>query len=99
MKVSEVKRVQGRALEEPKGPLAKVRRILACRANPQGGADKASVTLCAALVESQRGNALVPIKNSSTALAACRPSRMAHTTRLWPRRMSPAAKTLSTLVL
>jgi hypothetical protein len=50
-------------------------------------------------LQAHRGSTLQPIRNSSTARAACRPSRMAHTTRLWPRRMSPAAKTLSTLVL
>lgn len=46
----------------------------------------------------QRGNVLAPIRNSSTARAACRPSRIAQTTRDWPRRMSPAAKTFSWLV-
>ena len=30
--------------------------------------------------------------------AHCRPSRIAHTTSDWPRRMSPAANTLGTLV-
>jgi len=48
--------------------------------------------------EGQRGRTLLPIRYSSTARAHCRPSRIAHTTRDWPRRMSPAAKTLSTLV-
>ena len=42
----------------------------------------------------QRGRSLNPIRNSSTARAACRPSRIAHTTSDWPRRMSPAANTL-----
>ena len=37
-----------------------------------------------------------PIRNSSTARAHCRPSRIAQTTSDWPRRMSPAAKTLGT---
>ena len=37
-----------------------------------------------------------PIRNSSTARAHCRPSRIAQTTSDWPRRMSPAANTLST---
>ena len=46
----------------------------------------------------QRGRSLSPIRNSSTARAAWRPSRIAHTTSDWPRRMSPAANTLSTLV-
>ena len=34
-----------------------------------------------------------PIRNSSTARAHWRPSRIAQTTSDWPRRMSPAAKT------
>src|SRR6185369_3834895 len=46
----------------------------------------------------QRGRSLVPIRNSSIARAACRPSRIAQTTSDWPRRMSPAANTFSTLV-
>ena len=46
----------------------------------------------------QRGKSEKPIKNSSAARAAWRPSRIAHTTRDWPRRMSPAANTLSTEV-
>src|SRR5699024_3719258 len=37
-----------------------------------------------------------PIRDSSTALAASRPSRIAHTTRDWPRLISPAAKTRGT---
>ena len=45
-----------------------------------------------------RGSVDAPIRNSSTARAHWRPSRMAHTTSDWPRRMSPAAKTLLTLV-
>ena len=40
-----------------------------------------------------------PIKNLSTACAARRPSRMAHTTSDWPRRISPAANTLGSAVL
>lgn len=55
-------------------------------------------TATAATPRHQRGNSLSPIKNSSTERAAWRPSRIAHTTRLWPRRMSPAANTLFTLV-
>ena len=39
-----------------------------------------------------------PIRKRSHSRAAPRPSLMAQTTRLWPRRMSPAAKTLGTLV-
>ena len=46
----------------------------------------------------QRGNVLEPIRYSSTARAAWRPSRIAQTTSDWPRRMSPAAKILSRLV-
>ena len=46
----------------------------------------------------QRGRAETPIRNSSTARAAWRPSRIAHTTSDWPRRMSPAVNTLSTEV-
>src|SRR5882762_5938099 len=38
-----------------------------------------------------RGRVLDPIRNSSTARAHCRPSRIAQTTSDWPRRMSPAA--------
>ncbi len=45
-----------------------------------------------------RGSVLLPIRNASTSRAACRPSRIAQTTSDWPRRMSPAANTLSTLV-
>ncbi len=37
-----------------------------------------------------RGRSVRPIRNLSMAWAAWRPSRIAHTTRLWPRRMSPA---------
>ncbi len=46
----------------------------------------------------QRGRSLAPIRNSSTARAAWRPSRIAHTTSDCPRRMSPAAKIFSRLV-
>jgi hypothetical protein len=45
-----------------------------------------------------RGNSEKPIRDSSTARAHWRPSRIAHTTSDWPRRMSPAAKTLGTEV-
>ena len=38
------------------------------------------------------------MRNSSIDRAACRPSAMAQTIRLWPRVMSPAVKTLATLV-
>jgi hypothetical protein len=44
------------------------------------------------------GNSEVPMRNSSTALAHWRPSRIAHTTSDWPRRVSPAAKTFGTEV-
>ena len=45
-----------------------------------------------------RGSSEDPMRNSSTARAHCRPSRIAQTTSDWPRRMSPAAKTFGTLV-
>jgi hypothetical protein len=44
----------------------------------------------------QRGSTDEPIRNSSTARAHCRPSRIAHTTSDWPRRMSPAVNTFGT---
>ena len=47
---------------------------------------------------SYRGRSVAPIRCRSMARAHCLPSRMAQTTRLWPRRMSPAANTPSTLV-
>ena len=40
-----------------------------------------------------RGSVVEPIRNLSMACAAWRPSRIAHTTSDWPRRMSPAANT------
>ena len=46
--------------------------------------------------ESHRGSVVLPIRNSSTARAHWRPSRIAQTTSDWPRRMSPAANTLAT---
>src|SRR6185295_15766895 len=46
----------------------------------------------------QRGSSLKPVRYSSIARAAWRPSRIAQTTSDWPRRTSPAAKTLATLV-
>src|SRR5450830_1554438 len=49
-------------------------------------------------VSPQRGKIDDPIKNSSTARAHCRPSRIAHTTSDCPRRTSPAANTLGTEV-
>ena len=39
-----------------------------------------------------------PISFSSTTAAVSRPSRNAQTTRLWPRRMSPQAKTFGSAV-
>src|SRR3970282_214451 len=42
------------------------------------------------------GSSEKPIRNSSTARAHWRPSRIAHTTSDWPRRVSPAAKTFGT---
>lgn len=49
-------------------------------------------------VAAQRGSTLDPMSVSSIARAACRPSRIAHTTSDWPRRTSPAAKSRSTFV-
>ena len=46
-----------------------------------------------------RGRVVCPIRNWSIDRAHCRPSRMAHTTRDWPRRMSPAANRPSREVL
>jgi len=45
------------------------------------------------------GRIVAPISSLSMACAAWRPSRIAQTTSDWPRRMSPATKTLPTLVL
>ena len=52
-------------------------------------------------VSRQRGRSELPIRNSnsSTPRAHCRPSRIAHTTNDWPRRMSPQEKILGALVL
>src|SRR6266446_6620255 len=50
-------------------------------------------------VENQRGRVVDPIRLSSIERAHWRPSRIAHTTSDWPRRMSPAANSLGTLVL
>ena len=46
-----------------------------------------------AMTPRQRGSVVEPIRNLSTACAAWRPSRIAHTTSDWPRRMSPQANT------
>ena len=43
-----------------------------------------------------RGRSVRPIRNLSMAWAQSRPSRIAHTTSDWPRRMSPAANTFGT---
>ncbi|CFL17702.1 Uncharacterised protein [Burkholderia pseudomallei] len=48
------------------------------------------------LPSAQRGNSELPIRYASTERAHWRPSRIAQTTSDWPRRMSPAANTLST---
>ena len=45
------------------------------------------------LLADQRGSVVDPIRNLSTEWAHWRPSRIAHTTSDWPRRMSPAANT------
>ena len=55
---------------------------------------KLGVTMHA--VTRQRGRSDAPIRNSSTARAHWRPSRIAQTTRDWPRRMSPQEKTFCT---
>ena len=47
----------------------------------------------------QRGRVVLPIRVSSIERAHWRPSRIAQTTRDWPRRMSPAANSFGTLVL
>jgi hypothetical protein len=46
-----------------------------------------------------RGRFDPPMRNSSTARAHWRPSRMAHTTSDWPRRTSPAANTFGAEVI
>ena len=51
------------------------------------------------LPRNHRGSSEAPMRNSSTACATWRPSRIAQTTRDCPRRMSPAANTLPTEVL
>src|SRR4249919_1000026 len=45
------------------------------------------------------GSVVVPIRYWSIARAHSRPSRIAHTTSDWPRRMSPAENTLGSEVL
>ena len=55
-------------------------------------------TTCSGALIPGAGRLVKPMRYSSTARAAPRPSLIAQTTRLWPRRQSPAAKTPSTLV-
>jgi len=43
--------------------------------------------------ECDQGRSVLPMRYLSHSLATARPSLIAHTTRLWPRRQSPAAKT------
>ena len=50
------------------------------------------------LEQRYRGRLVVPMRKMSTSRAAWRPSRIAHTTSDWPRRMSPAANTFGTEV-
>lgn len=45
------------------------------------------------------GKLVSPMRKRSHSLAAPRPSLIAHTTKLWPRRQSPAAKIPGTLVV
>ena len=76
---------------------ALVRR--AFRAQPENVVPAAAGTrACVATTMIQRGSTDDPIRNSSTARAHWRPSRIAHTTSDWPRRMSPAANTFGTEV-
>ena len=42
-----------------------------------------------------RGRSVFPIRKRSIACAQSRPSRIAHTTSDWPRRMSPAENTFA----
>ena len=70
----------------PRSSSSLPRRHSGCRARP--GRDRR-----AAEESSHLGRSLRPIRKRSMACAAWRPSRIAHTTRLCPRRMSPAAKT------
>ena len=46
----------------------------------------------------ERGSVVDPIRNWSIEAAHCRPSRIAHTTSDWPRRMSPAENTFGSEV-
>jgi hypothetical protein len=69
---------------EERYQLAKRRHWLVLRRSPR--------------TQSYRGNSLAPISAMSTLRAHWRPSRMAQTTRLWPRRMSPQANTPGSLV-
>ena len=53
----------------------------------------------AAARRKSQGKFEYPIRKRSHSRAAPRPSLIAQTTRLWPRRQSPAAKTPATLVV
>ena len=53
----------------------------------------------AAELHDNHGRSVEPIRYLSTNLAACRPSRIAHTIRDWPRAISPAAKMPGTFVI
>src|ERR1700730_9414795 len=61
---------------------------------PGEGRGVANVKVAGFSSEHYRGSRLVPIRNSSTARAHWRPSRIAQTTSDWPRRISPAANIL-----
>ena len=72
----------------------------------QMGADKGRIKSSQNLRKSAQsavktlyGRSVEPMRNLSHSLAAPRPSLKAHTTRLWPRRQSPAANTPGMLVV
>src|SRR5262249_19725325 len=67
-------------------------RPLQCAIAHKAGDDSARKTGSGA--KSYRGRSVFPIRNVSIERAHSRPSRIAHTTSDWPRRMSPAEKTL-----
>ena len=68
------------------------------RAGPGKARDKGWPPFQGNANKDQRARSDLPINHSSTARAHCRPSLIAQTTSDWPRRMSPAANTPSTLV-
>ena len=78
----------------------------ACRKTPRGshaarrweGLRRRALARQLRGARAQRGSSENPMRNSSTERAHCRPSRIAHTTSDWPRRMSPAANTFGTEV-